>query len=80
VRKITFLPGAFVQHAAVELHLIVQPRQRFGDEELEFGAEQAHPVGACLVQRIEIQLQAGIQHQATSVPSFVRAGLSRRAA
>ena len=51
-----------VEHIAIEARLALALRQGGGNEELEFGAEQADPVGAGHRQRAHIVAQAGVDH------------------
>ncbi len=68
-----------VEHVLVQPPLRLALRERRGDEELEFGAEQPDPVGAGQVERGDVVAQPGVDHQrhAVAVERHRRLGLER---
>ena len=75
VRKVTGRLAGGVEHRAVERELLAGARQRVGDHELQFGAEQADAGGAGLVEMRQVDEQAGIDHQRDLVAVLGDAGL-----
>ncbi len=52
-----------LDHIAVERGLGVQTRQRLGDHELKLGAKETDALRARLLQMMDIERQARIEHQ-----------------